>query len=304
MFYVAKSVFVSLIAALMISECCSLASAQTDQVDAKSDAEQAIVEKWKEIYDELIDSISLTHRSKNNDSTLTTDGSGLKRQTLLSFKGDFLASARHGKVYLWTDKGRPIIIGAAFSGKVDTPPGAPGARSLGIKFNSLVAGSVIGSRFDNVFWQCDDPGPKWKEELSDVVPSDNRTTRLSHMKSIVRQFTGNRNTSQLRLLPQPIYRYPENTAGAKDGAIFSLSTGTEPGAYIQIESRENLWYLTCYRDGAVEVEIRNGDEIVWLFDKVAKQDLYQTEPFYFKYTTDRRVADDPSKILFSNWGKR
>ncbi len=158
MFNVDKSVFVSLIAALMITEFCSHAPAQTDQVDTKGDAEQAIVEKWKVIYDELIDSIKLIHNSKNNDSTLSTVSSGLKRQTLLSFKGDFLASARHGKVYLWTDNGRPIIIGAAFSGKVDT---MPRARSLGIKFNSLVAGSVSGSRFDKVFWQCDDPGPKW-----------------------------------------------------------------------------------------------------------------------------------------------
>ncbi len=129
-------------------------------------------------------------------------------------------------------------------------------------------------------------------------------TRLSQMKSIVRHFTGNRNTSQLRLLPQPIYRYPEITAWAKDGAIFSLSTGTEPGAYIQIEARENLWYLTCYRDAAVEVNVRDGDKIVWSFEREGRKDLFQTAPFYFKYTTEQRLALDPSKILSSNWGNR
>ena len=304
MYDVSKSVFVSLIAALMIAEFSSHASAQTDQTDAKSDAEQALIEKWKEIYDEYIDSIKLTHSYKNGGSTLSTDTQKLERETLLSFKGDFPVASRHGKVYLWTDKGRPVIIGAISSDAVEN---MPEARCLGIRFNSLVAGSVTGSRFDEVFWQCDDPGAKWKEGLSDLAPSDSRAIRLSQMKTIVRQFeasTGTNLENPCRLLPQPIYRYPENTAGVTDGAIFSFSHGTDPKAYLQIEAREDRWLLACYRDAGRPVAVRKGDDLLWSFNDVGSQIIFQKEPFYFKYTAERRLVSDPTKIILSNWGRR
>ncbi len=302
MFDVSKSVFVSLIAALMIAAFCSYALAQTDQVDAKSDAAQALIEKWKEIYDEFIDSITLTHSPKNSDSTQSTDLAKLERQTLLSFKGDIPVASRHGKVYLWTDKGRPIIIGAIFSSHDND---VKGARVLGVRFNLLVDGSVTGSRFDEVFWQCDDHSAKWKEGLTDLVPSDSRTTRLSQMKNIVRQFETSSGTNLSRLLPQPIFRYPEKTAGVTDGAIFSYCRGTDPNAYLQIEARQDRWFLACYRDEAGNrLEVRKGDNVVWSFDRQVPKDRFQTEPFYFKFTSERRLVSDPNKILFSIWGRR
>ena len=58
-----------------------------------SDAEQALMEKWKVIYDDFIDSIMLTYSPKNSDSTQSSDSAKLKRQTLLSIKSPL----RHGK---------------------------------------------------------------------------------------------------------------------------------------------------------------------------------------------------------------
>ncbi len=218
-------------------------------------------------------------------------------QTLLSFKSPL----RHGKVYLWTDRGRPIVIGAIFSAPVGTMP----ARSLGVRFNSLIAGSVIGSRSDNVFWKCDDSGAKWIDGLTDLVPSNSRATRLIQMKSIVRQFECNyENKAKPDLLPHPLFRYPENTPGATDGAIFSFCKGTDPKVYLQIEAREDRWLVACYRDDIMDTTICKGENVVWSFDIVAKPDRFQTEPSYFKYTSERRSSSDPSKILSSIWGTR
>ncbi len=53
----------------------------------------------------------------------------------------------------------------------------------------------------------------------------NERLRLVQMRSIARQFSGemieNGNVNQLRLLPQPIYRYSESTED-RDGALFAF----------------------------------------------------------------------------------
>jgi len=274
-----KLVIVTLTAVLTTGFDCGQSSAQNSQDESKSDAEQALIEKWKVIYDDFIDSIVLSHSSKNSDSTQSADHTELKRQTLLSIESPL----RHGKVYLWTDRGRPIVIGAIFSAPVETMP----ARSLGVRFNSLTAGSVTGSRSDNVFWKCDDPGAKWIDGLTDLVPSNSRATRLIQMKSIVRQFECNYVKMRPDLLPHPLFRYPENTPGATDGAIFSFCKGTDPKVYLQIEAREDRWFMACYRDDIMDTTICIGDNVLWSFDIVAKPDRFQTEPFYFNYTSER-----------------
>ncbi len=303
MYHVAKSVFVSFIAPLLLSQFFGHASAQTDQVVAESDAEQALIEKWYKVYDEICENINLSHGPTNSKSTQITVNSDLKRHTLLALKTE--ASTRHGKAYLWTDKGSPIIFGVIASG-MDTQ--VQGARYVAVRLNSLTHEAVASSRFDQVFWKCEQPGVHWKKESTHLVPSDNRATRLIQLKTIVRQFTATGITQtanhEYRLMPQPIYRYPDITPGVTDGAIFAFSRGTDPNAILQIEARQDGWYLACSRNAPHELKILKGDEVIWSFDKQERKDRFQTEPFYFKYTTERRVADDPSKVLFSNWESR
>src|SRR5947209_7567407 len=45
--------------------------------------------------------------------------------------------------------------------------------------------------------------------------------------------------SELRLLPQPIYRYEAAQAGVIDGAIFVFVQGTDPDLFLLLEARES-----------------------------------------------------------------
>ena len=303
---VASLVFASLISVLLSAIDCGQSSAQSDKgdlADSKSDKEQALIKRWFDVYEEIIDSIKFAHSTTSNDSTQSISSSELKRQTLVTLVS--AVNDRHGNVHLWTDRGRPIIMGVIMSAR-DT---MPNSRVIALKFNSMTQGSVVGSRNDEVFWKCDEPGVHWKGELSDLVPSNNRATRLTQMKAIVRQFSAegssaNRTNNEYRLMPQPIYRYAENTPNVVDGAIFSLVLETDPKVFLQIEARENEWFLSCSRNAAFEAKVRKGDEVIWSFDTWSNVQIFQTKPFYMMYTSERRQADDPSKILFSRWGSR
>ena len=110
--------------------------------------------------------------------------------------------------------------------------------------------------------------------------------------------------NEYRLMPQPIYRYAENTPNVVDGAIFSLVLETDPKVFLQIEARENEWFLSCFRNAAFEAKVRKGDEVIWSFDTWSNVQILQTKPFYMMYTSERRQTDDPSKILFSRRGSR
>jgi len=178
MLKISKSAIVSLIAALAIVLDCGHAAAQTSQGDSKSDDEQALVERWYKAYDEIIDSIQVSC-STGNVPTGSANSSIMKRQTILTLNNPQW-EGRHGKVYLWTDEGRPITLGVIMSANVKT---VPGQRSVAYEFNSLAQGNVVGSRFDEVFWKCDKPGVEWKQGLTDVVPSETRATRLTQMKA-------------------------------------------------------------------------------------------------------------------------
>ncbi len=299
--FFAKLAFISTVTVLLFVQHCVQSWAQSDSIDTKTDKEQALVERWYKVYDEIAGSMKFSYSSSGIDPAPRGDSPQLKMQMILKLVAT--AGMRHGEILLWTDNGRPIIIGAIMSAQDND---VPMARVIAVKFHSLTQGKVAGSRYGQVFWECDEPGVQWKEGLSDITPSSNRLTRLTQMKGIVREFeaSGTVGTAKMRLLPQPVYRYPENTPEVTDGAIFAFVAETDPKAFLQIELRQNEWVLACSHNMAFETIIRKDGKVVWKFDRVESQTPIQTKPFYLKFTSERRLKDDPSKVLYSIWGLR
>lgn len=104
-----------------------------------------------------------------------------------------------------------------------------------------------------------------------AVAKDGRQ-RLAQMKSLARQFSvemmHRERVSQLRPLPQPIYRYADATAD-RDGALFAFvwDTGTDPELLLRIESTQSegtiQWHYQPLRLTWRELRLQREGVEVW-----------------------------------------
>ena len=175
------------------------ASAQTDKSISDGDSEQAVMETWHKVYDSIADTFQV-RLNPTNSSELNPKGPELSRQKLLSIINPQL-KMRHGHVYLWTDHGRPIVIGSV---KSELDPDVPLTRRVFYQFHSVSQKAVSTACDDKVFWHCEKPGITWLDGIEETPPSDNRATRLKHMKSIARRFTAEDTAHVYHLMPTPI----------------------------------------------------------------------------------------------------
>lgn len=147
----------------------------------------------------------------------------------------------HGEIHLWTDDGRPACIGSVY--RWFTPNW--GAT---LEVASLVDRPLAGRQQgrEREFWKPAPAPVRWEALAGKEAPADTPAARLIQMRRILRDFTATlRDTRQteeaverrLRLMPQPLFRYPppSPTATYLDGALFSFVEGTDPEVLILLE---------------------------------------------------------------------
>lgn len=270
----------------------TFANAQILEKKSGGDDEQALVERWHKAYDEIIDSIQI-ESFPPSDGLSNTAKVELKRETILSISNPAF-EGRHGRVYLWTENGRPVVLSAIMStidGRVN------GNRLVTYEFNSLSQNPVTAARNDRTYWNCTEPGVKWQSDLEESLPSASRTARLTQMRSIARGIEA----SKFRLMTTPLYRYPVETPDVTDGAIFAFANGTDPGVFLLIEARQNKWYLACSPSNIKKISVKKGTQLIESFEYRANQNIFQTTPFYQVFVAQLRPANDPSRILRDAW---
>ncbi len=267
--------------------------AQVDSPESDGDGEQAIVDKWNAIYDSIVDSFQVRQLLPNSPE-LNPDSSELSRQTILSVNNPLFEMAQ-GRVYLWTDQGRPIALGSIASA-VETE--APETRRIAYEFHSLSQFGVSASRDDRAFWRCEIPGVTWLDAIEEIPPSDNRTVRLSQMKMIARRFTAHGPANEFRLMPTPLYRYPSDMPDVTDGAIFAFAVGTDPCIYLLVEAQSNAWRLAFARSNTKALKIKREEEHFLDFADVSKGYRVPTQPFCLIWRAERRSIADPERVVF------
>lgn len=150
-----------------------------------------------------------------------------------------------GELYLWTLAGRPLAtIG------IWTYDDIKDSHEL----QSLATEGLTGARDGTVVWATRVGGLKFRKLDTPTAPDSSSVRRKTQMRTLLAQrFTAEltaRDTSsisQLRLLPQPLYRYDPLPAGVLDGAIYSFAYGTDPEVLVLLEARQepdgsNAWY--------------------------------------------------------------
>lgn len=166
---------------------------------------------------------------------------------------------QHGAVFVWTHEGRPIVVGSIFAHPTE------GKRRIVHEFHSLAP--------EVIYPDCDDGDPaSWEPKaglklaplLDAPTPAKSPTQRLRQIKALGGRFGGHtvdwrKERWELRLLPQPLYRYGKTNADVIDGALLALVTdaGTDPEILVLLEATNDSWKyaLARFTDSSFYVEL-------------------------------------------------
>ena len=195
-----------------------------------------------------------------------------------------------GDVFVWTNQDGPAVAGCLLS----APEPYGDSRAFYYEFTSLspkkLAGLSLGGR---TTWS---PGSReFKPIPGSDEPGTSRGIRLAQMRALAKKLVARMteddgDVDTLRLLPQPIYRYPAEMRrdGAPiDGAVFAFvsSVGTDPELLVTIESathkNKSRWQFMAARFTHRELWLTVGDTEVWRtgVHDIANQTLDQAYTF-------------------------
>lgn len=165
-----------------------------------------------------------------------------------------------GALYMWTLRGRPIAtIGLWTYADIKDS----------YEYQSLHEGALNVSCDSARNWNPTTPGISFRPIPNCVAPGRDKSVRLIQMRKIARdRFSSVLQTdTQLRLLPQPIYRYDELPPDVLDGAVFSFALGTDPECLLIFEARivneKPQWYYAFGSQTSYSVAASLDGRPVW-----------------------------------------
>jgi hypothetical protein len=165
----------------------------------------------------------------------------LRPQPVYVWTNPVRGGGQDGAVYVWTCRGRAEVLGCFFSYP------ATGPRHLSHEFHSLSL-TVLDVQRPGTHpsrWTPLAPGIEIAPIPGAPRPSESGPQRLSQMRTLSHDFSASTKDKEerrweLRLLPQPLYRYESTDPEVVDGALFGFvtSAGTDPEALLVIEARK------------------------------------------------------------------
>ena len=143
-----------------------------------------------------------------------------------------------GNIFLWTIDGRPHVTLGVW----------PEDNTLGYEMQSLSPTPFLVEFPNGEEWKQNTGALKFAELMTKKPPSKSEKLRSLEMRHIVRtRFRGRvqdwdkKNPGQLRLLPNPLYRYgKDKPKHVVDGAVFAFALGTDPEMFVLLEVRKHV----------------------------------------------------------------
>lgn len=194
----------------------------------------------------------------------------------------------HGNVFLWTSRGRPVVVGALF--KWFTPH-----THMSHEFHSLAETPLAGRYGEREVWRAPQAGVTFAPLAAAPPPADTPAHRLIQMRRLAREFTAAKRdrdggVGELRLLTQPVYRYADPAGGLLDGALFTFVQGTDPEVFLLLEARDDRgaprWTFAAARMNSVAFTLRHGQRDVWKVDILPWADVQSHRQVYTTFRHD------------------
>ena len=173
-----------------------------------------------------------------------------------------------GTAWLWGNRQRPLALLtiSAYQSVKD------GSCEWSYELTSLAPAKLQVKSSEGWQWNPDAAGLDFQPLPDATPPAETPARRLRQIKDSSRRFDaygvyGN-SRSELRCLPTPIYRYCDEAAGVRDGAMFFLASGMNPEALLAIElsgekPAEPVWKFAVNRVSGAELHARFDGKEIW-----------------------------------------
>ncbi|MCO8124213.1 hypothetical protein NHH03_20890 [Stieleria sp. TO1_6] len=190
-----------------------------------------------------------------------------------------------GGVYLWKDASkRMAVIGTIGSIPINGNDVEFVELHL-LKPQRLKPVTLMGGKR----WDPDVTPLQFRDLPQSPKVAESASSRLVQLRAIARQFSADmiegEQTNSLRLLPQPLFRYPDSTK-QHDGALFAFvwDKGTDPELILRIESTEDdgqlVWKYQPIRFTWRELKLRHSGDDVWSVDEfLERNNAQQITPY-------------------------
>jgi hypothetical protein len=229
----------------------------------QSESDNLLHEKWQQAYRQIAESLDLLH----GETPLV-----LEPTPLLFYTNPQRVNGQHGTIFLWTERGRPAVFGSIWSAIHRTDPKL---RNVSHELHSLAdSGTVRAVRDSAELWNSGETGIAWQTLDELPAPAASKPARLVQMRRIARRLSARitaEEENELRLMPNPLYRYPEGAPGALDGALFVYAMATDPELVLLVEATTETaspsYRVAFARFGNLAMAARDGEQTIWTCDR-------------------------------------
>lgn len=172
-----------------------------------------------------------------------------------------------GATFLWLEGARPL---AAVSFSVRRVGNAVYRECT--SFSGMPLECRVGEAAE---WSPEIGGLVEKRLPEGPAPAERKAQRLTQMRALARRFTARCYDSRtgeptdLRLLPQPLYRFEDEKAGVLDGALFAFVVSNDPELFLLLEAARDgergaaAWRFSLARMSSLPETVRLDDKEVW-----------------------------------------
>ncbi|WP_162667414.1 hypothetical protein [Gemmata massiliana] len=170
-----------------------------------------------------------------------------------------------GAIFVWLSGERPVAVGSLWIGDEGT---------VRREFASLSDQALQCRRNEKVVWAPKSDGFAMKPLPDAPKPATTPALRLAQMRKLAARYSGEfavptgKGWEDLRLMPQPLYRYTTDK-GAAEGAIFALAQANDPEMLVVLElaspkpGAPQTWSYGIARMSSAQMRVRLDDKEIW-----------------------------------------
>lgn len=208
-----------------------------------------------------------------------------------------------GGVFVWTQEGRPLVVGNIFKWYLPQAIRAQGGLVMEHDFHSLAEEPLSGTFHGKSVWRTKEAGVKFVAVPDAAAPAADEVQRRLQLGKLAREFScvaryrGATSDTELRLLPRPIHSYAAPKQGILEGGLFAIARGTDPEMFLLIEARGKdaataRWqFAIAPMTNIAELRLRHRSKQVWGPGLPSSRDVFGSHKHTFAAFTFNAIPN-------------